>query len=90
MRIVAVTGFEPILPDPESDVLPLHHTAIQKARTTEIMRANINLMFNLDTSHIFDCFNFTTILPVLMLSHCQTFALLSTSVNTSHWYPLDS
>ena len=30
IRIVAVTGFEPILPDPESDVLPLHHTAMKK------------------------------------------------------------
>ena len=30
LGFVAVTGIEPILPDPESDVLPLHHTAMKK------------------------------------------------------------
>ena len=30
IRIVAVDGFEPPLPDPESNVLPLHHTAMKK------------------------------------------------------------
>ena len=63
-----MNGFEPPLPDPESDVLPLHHTAI---KSPTFPQGHINLLF--DTITYFNTFNFCDIFACFdHKSHYQT------------------
>ena len=66
MRIVAVTGFEPILTDPESDVLPLHHTAMKSPHDDSHGLEYQSYWFNLDIYIIFNSSTSATIVSVLI------------------------
>ena len=66
LGFVAVTGFEPMLPDPESDVLPLHHTAMKSPHDDSHGLKYQSYWFNLDIYIIFNSSTSATIVSVLI------------------------